>query len=214
MRRVNVPQLKEFLAFSVKDRYQLNYFYLYQRLQCTGTYFFKIKFSFFVYLPLSAPWKENYLFWYISVIRQTVGYRTLVSTQPFSWCLHITITYNLPHLRLWYVVVVTVIAYTGSRLPNISDIKTRKRRNMIGIDMIRNNRIEGHLRKKIDNLYLSYKILNSQSIIYVDNLLCIYIYVYIYVFNLYMYTWYLYSSWQLTIVIIQENPRYDNRGAS
>ena len=26
MRRLNVPQLKEFLAFSVKDRYQLNYF--------------------------------------------------------------------------------------------------------------------------------------------------------------------------------------------
>jgi hypothetical protein len=26
MWRFNVPQLKEFLAFSVKDRYQLNYF--------------------------------------------------------------------------------------------------------------------------------------------------------------------------------------------
>ena len=26
MRRFNVPQLKEFLAFSVKDKYQLNYF--------------------------------------------------------------------------------------------------------------------------------------------------------------------------------------------
>ena len=26
MQRFNVPQLKEFLAFSVKDRYQLNYF--------------------------------------------------------------------------------------------------------------------------------------------------------------------------------------------
>jgi len=30
---------------------------------------------------------------------------------------------------------------TGSSLPNISDVMTRKRRNMIGIDMIRNNRI-------------------------------------------------------------------------
>jgi hypothetical protein len=30
---------------------------------------------------------------------------------------------------------------TGSRLPNISDVQTRKRRNMIGIHMIRNNRI-------------------------------------------------------------------------
>ena len=31
---------------------------------------------------------------------------------------------------------------TGSRLPNISDVKTRKRRNMVGIDMIRNNCIQ------------------------------------------------------------------------
>jgi hypothetical protein len=30
---------------------------------------------------------------------------------------------------------------TGSSLSNISDVKTRKRRNMIGIDMIQNNRI-------------------------------------------------------------------------
>jgi hypothetical protein len=30
---------------------------------------------------------------------------------------------------------------TGSRLPICSDIKTRKRRNVVGIDMIRNNRI-------------------------------------------------------------------------
>jgi hypothetical protein len=32
--------------------------------------------------------------------------------QPFPWRLHITITYNLPYLRLWYADVVTVIAYT------------------------------------------------------------------------------------------------------
>jgi hypothetical protein len=30
---------------------------------------------------------------------------------------------------------------TGSRLPICSDVKTRKRWNMVGIDMIRNNRI-------------------------------------------------------------------------
>jgi hypothetical protein len=30
---------------------------------------------------------------------------------------------------------------TGSRLPISSDVKTRKRRNVVGIDMIRNNRI-------------------------------------------------------------------------
>ena len=30
---------------------------------------------------------------------------------------------------------------TGSRLPNISDVKTRKRRNVVVIDMIGNNHI-------------------------------------------------------------------------
>jgi hypothetical protein len=49
---------------------------------------------------LSASWKENDLSWYISVIRQTVRYRTPVFTQPFSCPLHITInTYNLPHME-------------------------------------------------------------------------------------------------------------------
>jgi len=40
---------------------------------------------------------------------QTVGYRTPAFTLLFSWHLHITITYNLPHIRLWYVDVITVI---------------------------------------------------------------------------------------------------------
>ena len=31
---------------------------------------------------------------------------------------------------------------TGGSLPNISDIITRNRRNVIGVDMIRNNRID------------------------------------------------------------------------
>jgi hypothetical protein len=42
------------------------------------------------------------LYEYISDIRQIVGYLTLVFIQPFPWRLHIVITYNLPHLRLWY----------------------------------------------------------------------------------------------------------------
>ena len=103
--RFNVTQLKEFFTFSVKDRYQLNYF-----ICIKDNYFFKIKFVLFLYLLLSASWKENDLSWYISVNRQTVRYQTPVFTQPFSCRLHITITYNLPHLRLWYVDVVTVIA--------------------------------------------------------------------------------------------------------
>jgi hypothetical protein len=46
---------------------------------------------------------------YISDIRQTVRYRTPVFIQAFPWHLHITITYNLLHLRLWYADVVTVL---------------------------------------------------------------------------------------------------------
>jgi hypothetical protein len=34
---------------------------------------------------------------------------------------------------------------TGSRLPSSSDVKTRKRRNVFGINMIRNNRIACHV---------------------------------------------------------------------
>ena len=108
--RFNVTQLKRIFYIFCKRQISIKLFYLYQRLQCTDNYFFKIKFVLFLYLLLSVSWKENDLSWYISVIRQTVGYRTPVFTQPFSWRLHITITYNLPHLRLWYVDVVTVIA--------------------------------------------------------------------------------------------------------
>ena len=65
-------QLKKILAFSVKKQISIKLFYLYQRLQCRDNYFFKIKFVFFLYLRLSASWKENDLplfyvyiyFWY------------------------------------------------------------------------------------------------------------------------------------------------------
>jgi hypothetical protein len=83
---------------------------LYQILQCRDNCFFKMKFVFFLYLLLSASWKENDLPLYISDIRQIVGYRTPVFIQPFPWRLHITITFYQPHLRLWYADVVTVIA--------------------------------------------------------------------------------------------------------
>ena len=96
--------------FAVKDRYQLNYF-ICIRLQCRDNYFVKIIFVFFLYLRLSASSKENDLpLCIISDIRQTVWYRRPVFIQRFPWRLHVTITYNLPHLRLWYADVVTVIA--------------------------------------------------------------------------------------------------------
>jgi hypothetical protein len=115
----NINQLKELFTFSVKDRYQLN-IVIVSKTSMHRQLLFKIKFVLFLYLLLSASWKKNDPSWYIYVIRQTVGYRTPVFTQPFSWRLHIAITYSLP---------------------NISDVMTRKRQNVIGIDKIRNNRI-------------------------------------------------------------------------
>jgi hypothetical protein len=92
------PQLKEQIY---KRQISIKLFYLYQKLQCRDNYLFKIKFGFFLYLLLSALWKENDLLLYISDIRQIVGYRTPVFIQPFPWRLHITTTFNLPNLRLW-----------------------------------------------------------------------------------------------------------------
>ena len=72
-----------------------------------------------------------------------MGYRTPVFIQRFPWRLHITITYNLrasTTMICWRCHSNSV--NTGSRLPICSDIKTRKRQNMVGIDMIRNNSIE------------------------------------------------------------------------
>ena len=96
MWRHSVPQLKINLNIYFKTQISIKLFYLYQRLQCTDNYFFKIEFVFFLYLLLSASRKENELSWYISVIRQTVGYRTAVF-MPFSWHLHISIVKPLIH---------------------------------------------------------------------------------------------------------------------
>jgi hypothetical protein len=67
----------------------------------------------------------------------------------------------------WFLDMTTMICWrchsnsvnTGSRLPICSDVKTRKRRNVVGIDMIRNNRIIMYLR----NLFL--KIINVNFIL-------------------------------------------------
>ena len=50
------PQLKEQIY---KRQISIKLFYLYQKLQCTDNYFFKIKFVLFLYLLLSASWKKN-----------------------------------------------------------------------------------------------------------------------------------------------------------
>ena len=120
---------------------------MYQRLQCRDKYFFKIKFVFFLYLQSCQHHQRKTicLYVYISDIRQIVGYWTPVFIQRFPWSLYITITYNLLHLRRCHSNSVN----TGSRLPICSDVKTRKRRNVVGIDMIRNNRI---VKIKLSNL--------------------------------------------------------------
>jgi hypothetical protein len=120
---------------------------LYQRLQCRDNYFFKIKFVFFLYLRLSASWKENDLplciyFWYQtdSGVPNTSIYSAVSLASPY---------YNYMYLQ--FTASTTIICWcchsnsvnTGSRLPSISDVKTQKRRNVVGIDMIRNNHIFG-----------------------------------------------------------------------
>ena len=105
------PQLKNILTFSVKDRYQLNYFICIKDFNAETITSLKLNLcSFFICGCRHHERKTICLYVYISDIRQIVAYWTPVFTQPFPWRLHITITYNLLHLRLWYADVVTVIA--------------------------------------------------------------------------------------------------------
>jgi hypothetical protein len=100
--RFNVTQLIEFFTFSVKDRYQLNYFICIKDFNAQTITSLKLNlFYFFIYCCQHLERKMTCLVFF-SVIRQTVRYRTPVFTQPFSWCLHITITVK-PVLRghLW-----------------------------------------------------------------------------------------------------------------
>jgi hypothetical protein len=104
------PQLKKILTFSVKDRHQLNYFICIKDFNAETNTSLKLNlFSLFICGCQHHQRKTICLYVYISDIRQIVGYRTPVFIQRFPWPLHITITYNLPHLRLWYADV-TVIA--------------------------------------------------------------------------------------------------------
>ena len=106
------PQLKKILAFSVKDRYQLNYFICIKDFNAETITSLRLNlFSFFICGCQHHQMKTVCLYVYISDIRQIVVYRTPVFIQRLPWRLHIiTITYNVPHLRLWYADVVTVIA--------------------------------------------------------------------------------------------------------
>ena len=105
------PQLKKILTFSVKDRYQLNYSICIKDFNAETITSLNLNwFSFFICGCQHHQRKTICIYVYISDIRQLVGYRTPVFIKRFPCRLHITITYNLPHLRLWYADVVTVIA--------------------------------------------------------------------------------------------------------
>ena len=94
------PQLKKILVFSVKDRYQLNYFICIKDMNTETNTSLKLNlFSFFICCCQHHETKMI-LPLYISDIRHIQGYRKSVFILPFPWCLHITITYNLTHLRL------------------------------------------------------------------------------------------------------------------
>ena len=93
------PQLNFFFTFSVKDRYQLNYFICIKDFNAETNTSLKLNlFSFFICGCRHHQRKTICFYVYISDIRQIVGYRTPVFIQRFPWRLHITITYNLPHL--------------------------------------------------------------------------------------------------------------------
>ena len=92
-------QLKKILTFSVKDRYQLNHFICIKDFNTETITSLKLNlFSLFICGSQHHQRKTICLYVYISDIRQIVGYRTPVFIQPFPWCLHITITYIVPHL--------------------------------------------------------------------------------------------------------------------
>ena len=94
------PRLKKFLTFSIKDRYQLNYNICIKTSMQRITSLKLNLLSFFICGCQHHQRKTVCLYAYISDIRQIVGYRTPVFIQRLPWRLHITITNNLPHLRL------------------------------------------------------------------------------------------------------------------
>jgi hypothetical protein len=87
------PQLKKILTFSVKDRYQLNYFICIKDFNAETNTSLKLNlFSVFICSCQHHQRKAICLYVYISDIRQIMGCRTPVFIQRFPWRLHITIT--------------------------------------------------------------------------------------------------------------------------
>jgi hypothetical protein len=96
--RFNVTQHNFFFTFSVKDRYQLNYFICIKDFNAQIITSLKLNLFISLFTAVSIMKGKRPVLIYFCY--QIVGCRKLVFTQPFSWHLHITITYILPHLRL------------------------------------------------------------------------------------------------------------------
>ena len=123
------------LEFSVKDRYQLSYFVCIKDLNTETITSLKLNlFSFSICCCQHHEAKTICLYIFLISGRYWGIYSavSLVSTY---------------HNYLWSTAPTTMICWrchsnsvnTGSRLPSISDLKTRRKRNVVGIDMIRNN---------------------------------------------------------------------------
>jgi hypothetical protein len=93
-------QLKNILTFSVKDRYQLNYFICIKDFNAETITSLKLNLFSFVICGCQHHQRKTICLYVLFLISDTVWYRTPVFIQRFPWRLHIRITYNLPHLRL------------------------------------------------------------------------------------------------------------------
>ena len=96
--RVNVNQLKECFTFSVKDRYQLNYFICIKDFNAQTIASLKLNlFYFFIYCSAVSimKGKRPVLIYFCYQTDSEVP-----NTSIYSVVFHVTITYNLPHLRL------------------------------------------------------------------------------------------------------------------
>jgi hypothetical protein len=115
------------VAFSVKDRYQLIYFICIKDLNTEAITSLKWNlFSFFIGCCQHCEMKNICL--YIFLISDR--YCGPEHQYLYSRFLGVSILQLRCHNNS---------VNTGSRLPSTSDVKTRKMRNMVGIDMIRNN---------------------------------------------------------------------------
>ena len=92
MWRFNVPQLKEFLTLSVKDRCQLNCFICIKDFNTQTITSSKSNLISSLFTSVSIMKGKRPVLIYFCY-QTDIGVPNTVFTQPFSWRLHITITY-------------------------------------------------------------------------------------------------------------------------